>query len=140
MLSASSFPEATNHTPLCYMKTLLTLMAAMVALAGAAFADPVNKLCPVSGKAGDPAVTYTYTKKLSFCCNKCKDKFEKDPKSFAKEIAAYKADSGKCLVSNEDADGSKVTEFKAEVTTCCNNCKGRMESEPDKYIEKALKK
>lgn len=122
------------------MKTLFTLLAAMAVCAGAAFADPVNKLCPVSGKAGDPAVTYKYAKKIGFCCDKCKAKFDKDPNSFGKEIAAYKVDSGKCLFSGEDADKEKVTEFKAEITTCCNNCKGRMESDPDKYIEKALKK
>lgn len=117
------------------------LVSAMALLSGSALADdPVNKLCPVSGKAGDPTVTATYSKKISFCCDKCKAKFDKDPAALAKEIAAYKPDSGKCLVSGEDADKDKTTDYKVKVTTCCNNCKGKFEAEPDKYIAKALKK
>ncbi len=121
------------------MKTFFALIA-LALLAGPAVADPVNKLCPVRGKAGDPTITATYSKKISFCCDKCKAKFDKDPAAFAKEIAAYKADSGKCLVSKEEADSTKTTDYKAEVTTCCNNCKSTFEGDPDKYIEKALKK
>lgn len=124
------------------MKTLfLLLVSAMALLAGSALAnDPVNKLCPVSGKAGDPTVTTTYVKKLSFCCGNCKAKFEKDPSALAKELAEYKPDSGKCLVSGKEADKAQVLEYKAKVTTCCNKCKGAFEKEPDKYIAKALKK
>jgi YHS domain-containing protein len=122
------------------MKTLLTLIATLGIFAGTALADPVNKLCPVSGKAGDPAVTADYKKKISFCCEKCKAKFDKDPKSFGKEIAAYKADSDKCIFSGKAVDKAQSSEFKVAVTTCCENCKGKFESDPDKYIEKALKK
>ncbi len=122
------------------MKTLFTLAAALFFGAGVAAADPVNKLCPVSGKAGDPAVIYKYTKKLGFCCDKCKSKFEKDPAAFAEKIAKYKTDSKKCIVSDEDADAEKTLEYKAEVTACCGNCEAKIKAEPDKYIAKALKK
>jgi hypothetical protein len=122
------------------MKTLLTLIAAVSVFAGAAFADPVNKLCPVSGKAGDPEVTYAYNKKVSFCCDKCKAKFDKDPASFGEKIAAYKADSGKCILSGKDIDKAQTSDYKAAVTTCCEKCKAKVEAEPDKFIAKALKK
>ncbi len=123
------------------MKSLSMIIAFVVALCvGHAFADTVNKLCPVSGKAGDPAKSVAYSKKISFCCDKCKAKFDKDPNSFGKEIAAYKADSKKCIFSDKDVDATKTSEFKADVTVCCDRCKGKMESDPDKYIEKALKK
>ena len=57
------------------MKTLFTLIAALVFGAGIASADPVNKNCPVSGKEGDATVVVKYAKKIGFCCDKCKGKF-----------------------------------------------------------------
>ena len=126
----------TNHL----MKTLFTLVAAFFLGAGFASADPVNKLCPVSGKAGDPAVIVKYAKKIGFCCDKCKGKFEKDPASFAEKIAEYKTDSKKCLVSGEDADAEKTLEYKAEISACCDKCEAKIKAEPDKFIAKALKK
>ena len=48
---------------------------------------PVNSTCPVSGKAIDPAKTVTYEGKLiAFCCDDCKAKFEKDPKTFLAKL------------------------------------------------------
>jgi len=122
------------------MKTLFTLVAALFLGAGVASADPVNKLCPVSGKAGDPAVIVKYSKKIGFCCEKCKGKFEKDPASFAEKIASYKADSKKCLISGEDADAEQSVEYKAEISACCDKCEAKIKAEPDKFIAKALKK
>jgi hypothetical protein len=122
------------------MKTLSTLLATLALFVGGAFADPVNKLCPVSGKAGDPAVTYDYAKKISFCCDKCKAKFDKDPASFGDKIAAYKADSAKCILSGKDVDKAQTSDYKAAITTCCEKCKAKVEAEPEKFIAKALKK
>ena len=125
------------------MKSLFTLIAALFLGAGVASADPakpVNKLCPVSGKDGDPAVIVKYAKKIGFCCDKCKGKFEKDPAAFAEKIAEYKADSNKCLVSGEDADAEKSLEYKAHISACCGNCEAKIKAEPDKFIAKALKK
>jgi hypothetical protein len=122
------------------MKSLFTLVAALFLGAGIASADPVNKLCPVSGKAGDPAVLVKYTKKIGFCCDKCKAKFEKDPASFGEKIAEFKADSKKCLVSGKDADADQSLEYKAEISACCTKCEAKIKAEPDKFIAKALKK
>ena len=121
-------------------KFLTSLCVALALLAGASFAEPANKICPVTSKAGDPSITADYTKKVSFCCTECKAKFDKAPDSFAKEIASYKAGSMKCVLDGKAADGTQTSEFKREITTCCNRCKAKVESEGDKYIVKAVKK
>jgi hypothetical protein len=122
------------------MKALFTIVAALFLGAGLASADPVNKLCPASGKAGDPAVIIKYSKTIGFCCDKCKAKFEKDPASFGDKIAAYKSDSKKCIISDKDIDATKNLEYKAEISACCDKCEAKIKAEPDKFIAKALKK
>ncbi len=57
------------------MKTLLTVIALTFASAGlAAAADK----CPISGKPADSSITSTGKdgKTVSFCCEKCKAKFD----------------------------------------------------------------
>ncbi len=55
------------------MKTLLTV--ALLSLSSAAFA--ADK-CPISGKPADSSITSTGKdgKTVSFCCEKCKAKFD----------------------------------------------------------------
>ncbi|MFN7565166.1 MAG: hypothetical protein ACK5TH_25625 [Prosthecobacter sp.] len=55
------------------MKTLLTIAALSFASAGLA-ADK----CPISGKPADSSITSTGKdgKTVSFCCEKCKAKFD----------------------------------------------------------------
>jgi YHS domain-containing protein len=123
------------------MKTLTLLLAAFALLIGPAVADPVNKLCPVrADKAGDPTKLAHYRKSISFCSAACKVKFDKAPDSFGKEIAAYKEGSGKCLLCAKPAVAAQTTNYQRDVTFCCDRCKGRFESDPDKFIEKAVKK
>lgn len=110
------------------------IVAAFVA--APAFADPANANCPTSGKPVDKTVTSTYSKKISFCCDKCKTKFDADPAKMAKEVAAYKADSGKCLVSGKAIDATKTSEFKKEVGFCCAKCKAGFDKDPDAGIVK----
>ncbi len=48
---------------------------------------PVNDACPVSGAAIDAGVTVLFEgRRVAFCCEKCKAKFEKDPKAFAGKL------------------------------------------------------
>lgn len=117
------------------MKTLLALIAAALVTVPA-LADPANANCPTSGKPVDKAMTSTYAKKISFCCEKCKAKFDAEPAKFAKEIAAYKADSGKCLVSGKAVDAAQSSEFKKVVGFCCEKCKAGFDKDPDATIEK----
>jgi YHS domain-containing protein len=117
---------------------LFAILTAFVAFSASSFADPVNKECPVSGKAVDTAKTSSYKKKITFCCEKCEAKFNAEPDKFAKDIADYKADSGKCLFSGKT--GEKSAEYKREVGLCCDKCKAKFDENPDKYIAKAVKK
>jgi len=44
---------------------------------------PVNTACPVTGTPADPAKTVFYAGQLvAFCCDRCKAKFQKDPRPF----------------------------------------------------------
>lgn len=43
----------------------------------------------------------------------------------------------KCPMSGQAVDGEKTTEVK--VAFCCNNCKGKFEKEPGKFLEKVSK-
>ena len=123
------------------MKTLSLLLATFLLATGPAAADPVNKLCPVRGdKAGDPGKTANYSKTVAFCSTQCKVKFDKAPNSFGKELAAYKEDSKKCLFDGKPANAALTSDFRCEVTFCCDRCKGRFEQDGDKFVEKALKK
>ncbi len=115
------------------MKTLLILIAA-VFMTSPVFADAANTKCPTSGKDVDKAVTSTYSKKVGFCCDKCKAKFDADPAKFTKEVAAYKADSGKCVMSGKPVDAAKSSEFKKEVAFCCPKCKAGFDKDPDAGI------
>ncbi len=117
------------------MKTLLTLIAALF-MSSPVFADPANTKCPTSGKDVDKAVTSTYSKKISFCCEKCKAKFDAAPDTFTAKVATYKADSGKCLVSGKPVDAAQSSEFKKEVGFCCPKCKGGFDKDPDTGIAK----
>ncbi len=114
------------------------ILAAVAMAFGVAQASPVNKTCPATGKAGDPDKIVAYSKKIGFCCDKCKAKFDASPNSFGKEIAAYKGDSGKCIFSGKPVDAAKSSAFKADVTVCCSKCEAKVKAEPDKFIEKAL--
>lgn len=48
----------------------------------------INTHCPVSGKPVDPARTVTHEgKRVAFCCEDCKAKFEKDPTPYLSKLA-----------------------------------------------------
>ena len=117
------------------MKTLLTLIAALF-ISTPLLAEPANKKCPTSGKDVDKAVTSSYSKKVGFCCEKCKAKFDAAPDTFVDKVAAYKADSGKCIISGKDVDAAQSSEFKKEVGFCCPKCKAGFDKDPDGGIAK----
>ncbi len=120
------------------MKSILRLLVAVFATISLATAAD-NKDCPVTGKGVSREVAYA--KSVSFCCDKCKTKFDADPASFADKIADYKADSGKCLLNpSKPADKTKTSEVKASIGVCCDKCKSKVEANPDKYVAKVLKK
>jgi YHS domain-containing protein len=69
------------------MKKLLTLLAFTFMAATTASAAPVNTTCPVGARPSRTDITSTYQgKEVAFCCNKCKAKFDADPKKYAGNI------------------------------------------------------
>jgi YHS domain-containing protein len=55
--------------------------------AAAPTTQPVNKLCPISHEAIDPAVTVVYDGKvIAFCCRDCLAKFNADPQKYIADV------------------------------------------------------
>src|SRR6185436_16205712 len=116
-----------------------------------AAADPINKKCPVTGKDVNPTKTTEYEKHtIGFCCDDCKGKFETDPKKYAGKIPELKNKKSsieeisfddpinkKCPVTGKDVNPTKTTEYeKHTIGFCCDDCKGKFETDPKKYAGK----
>ena len=72
---------------LTHMKSLLSILALTLAVAGMVAAEPVNKLCPVTGKPVLPnCKTVHEGKEVAFCSGKCCKEFKADPKKYADKI------------------------------------------------------
>ena len=112
-------------------------------------AKPINAVCPVSGKGIDAAQFVVYEgQKVAFCCGNCKAKFEKDAKPFVGKIENFKpagdkqTDAGKpintkCPISGKAGSPDAVFVYKGQsICFCCNNCKGKFESNPEQFIAK----
>jgi uncharacterized membrane protein len=61
---------------------------------------PINAQCPVSGKPVDPGKTVLHDGKvIAFCCDDCKEKFQRDPKALLSKLnvpaAATETKAGK---------------------------------------------
>src|SRR6185436_18408164 len=57
--------------------------------------------------------------------------------ALATVAAAAKAINAKCPISGKDVDASKVSTYKTQVIGfCCDNCKGKFDAEPAKFIGK----
>jgi YHS domain-containing protein len=111
---------------------IIKFLAATVCTVGfataTAFAGPVNAKCPVSGedvKEGKDAKVA-----ITFCCEKCKGKFDEAPGTFIEKIA--KAEEGKCPVSGEDADKEQTSDLV--VGACCGKCQAKVEKDPKKFL------
>ena len=97
---------------------------------------------------------------IGFCSDDCKTAFPTDPEKYinryphfkeaydkavkeaekkpaAPAPAKAKAINAKCPLSGKDVDAAASVTYKAQVIAfCCNNCKGKFEAEPAKYIAK----
>src|SRR6185503_16758080 len=71
------------------MKTFAVVILAIgVAVA---VADPINKVCPITGKDVNSTKTVEYEKQLiGLCCDDCKGKFESDPKKYIGKVKEFK--------------------------------------------------
>ena len=121
------------------MKFLSALLASFF-LISAATAE-TSKMCPVSGKAVDAAVTSDVKVTVGFCCAKCQGKFEADPKMQADAVKKYAGSTEspvnkKCPIGNKDVADGNTAVATMTVGFCCEKCKTSFDADPKKYISK----
>ena len=116
------------------MKHILTLIAALSLLAGVSpAAEPLNTVCPISGKPANPAITSTYSKTVAVCCDKCKAQFTAAPKGYLSNIIA--AVTGQCPLSKKKSDASKTVTYTRQVAFADAASKASFDAAPDKHIK-----
>jgi YHS domain-containing protein len=114
----------------------------------------INKKCPVDQKDVDGKTSFTYKEQvIGFCSAECKGKFEKEPEKYIGKVKEFKNKKSsnvsdisfaggdpinkKCPVSGKDVNPTKTVEYEKQVIGfCCDDCKGKFESDPKKYIGK----
>lgn len=119
------------------MKSILTILAALVASLSISTAAEMTKDCPITGKGTNRPAPYAKT--VAFATAEAKATFDKSPITYIEQIAKYDAKDPKCPVTGKRADVKLTSEFKATVGVCCNKCVAKFSGDPDKYIVKALK-
>lgn len=115
------------------MKKLISIITCGLVLAvSSAFAgDPVNTVCPVKGKDVDSDSKMAKVE-VTFCCGKCKSKFDDKVLAGLKKFAA--AEKGKCPISGKPVKKSKKS--TVSVGVCCGGCKKKVEADPKKHLAK----
>ena len=103
------------------MKKILAIASALAICVAFSFGAkkapaPVNKECPISGKA----VNADQTVDVGVCCGNCAKKVAKDPKFALKAKGNFK----KCPVSGKAAKKTVTIGF------CCAKCKGKASTPP----------
>jgi hypothetical protein len=113
------------------MKKFLSILSCglLLGLSSAFAADPVNTTCPVKGKKVD-ASSKTAEVEVTFCCGKCKDKFDADVLAGLKKFAAAK--EGECPISGKPVKASKSS--KATIGVCCGGCAKKVKADPKKHL------
>ncbi len=130
----NSYPSLTFHPSTTTMKHILTLIAALSLLAGLSpAAEPLNTVCPITGKPASPAITSTYTKTVAVCCNKCKAQFTAAPKGYLSNIIA--AVAGQCPLSKKKSDPSITVTYTRPVAFADAASKAAFDAAPDKFIK-----
>ena len=139
------------------------LVVAAVALSAAyaagdgriSFDDPINKKCPITGKDIVAGRTVEYEKQLiGLCCQDCVGKFESDPKKYIGKVKEFKKKKSSvtdiccseeaadpinkvCPLTGKDINPTKTVEYEKQlIGLCCDDCKGKFEADPKKYIGK----
>ena len=116
------------------MKHILCLLSVFgLAVSPLVAADAANKDCPISGNPAVAAHQTTYAKTVALCCNKCKAKFDENPKGYLGSI--LNAHSGQCPLSKKAITSPVNVTYKREVSFCSAECKTKFEAAPDKFIK-----
>ena len=75
------------------IKTILSTLALIAVSVGLLSAEPINTICPVADRpAKSDVVTEWEGKKVAFCCNRCKGRFESDPEKYAAKLKEQEED------------------------------------------------
>ena len=119
----------------------LVLVAVVLCSAAAVVAapkEPKDAKCPVSGKGCNPEKNASFAGgKVYFCCGNCESAFNGDSAKFAAKAHQQMVSTGlmtqKCcpLSGGATKPETKLAVGDAEVTFCCNNCKGKVEKASD---------
>jgi HEAT repeat protein/YHS domain-containing protein len=99
----------------------------------------VQVVCPVSGKAVDPSVTFDGPNgKVAFCCGNCCAAYQKDPAKFAAKLANCFTYQTVCPVSGKPINPAISLEVAegTRIYFCCGGCCGEYQKDPDKYAAK----
>ena len=123
----------------------LVLVAVVICSAAAVVAaprEPKDAKCPVSGKGCNPEKSADFAGgKVYFCCGNCESAFKGDSAKFAAKAHQQMVSTGQlvqkgCPFSGGPVkEGTQVSIGDAEVSFCCNNCKGKVEkASPEEQV------
>ena len=120
----------------CVASVLVFTCSAVVV--SAAVKEPKDAKCPVSGHECDPLASANLDGgKVYFCCDNCAGAFKGDSAKFTAKAHQQMVSTGqltqKCcpLSGGATKPETKLAVGDAEVTFCCNNCKGKVEKASD---------
>lgn len=115
------------------MKTILSLLAFAAVTSFASAAEPLNKVCPVSGKPANAAITSNYSKTVAVCCDRCVSQFNATPKAYLSNILT--ANGVQCPLSKKKAVASKKVTYSRQVAFADAASKAAFDAAPDKHIK-----
>jgi YHS domain-containing protein len=122
-------------------------LAIMAGFGGAALvaaqtdnALPVNKKCPMSGRAVNLQQTLTHEgETIAFCCGDCKANFSQNPAEHASKIQRLTVNT-KCPMSGRDINPAQtLTHEKERIAFCCGDCKANFEQDPAQHLAKVVR-
>jgi YHS domain-containing protein len=137
-------------------KSFLSFLCVALVAGVTVWADDVKLegvKCVVAPKAANASKSAEYKDgKVYFCCGNCAGKFAESPEKFATAanmqlVATKQYEQKACPFSGGDLNAeTKIKVGDAEVSFCCNNCKGKVEAAEPKeqaemvFSDKAFKK
>ncbi|MDG2124889.1 MAG: hypothetical protein P8J87_14395 [Verrucomicrobiales bacterium] len=111
--------------------------AKMGAVIAEAVGKPVNRMCPVDGKAVDPKKVLAHGgKNVGFCCSTCRSKFKKAPDEFKSKVKADAPGNVECPLTGRSIAGDAVHAIDLEYGFCSAGCVRRFERDPGRVLKR----
>ncbi len=95
--------------------------------------------CPLSGEPIDRKVfTEQDGKKVYFCCDDCKGKYENEPARYAAKLEASYTYQTRCPVLGREINPTAFTDLPTgeRIYFCCPGCDTKLLADPEKYAPK----